>query len=1061
MHSIPLHLQAGQRLSLIGRTGYLQRIQTHLDTLDSPAIYYIEGEGGIGKTELAKEVLKQAQDNEGWVLRDLIDLYHVDYQSPVGLAEGILKLLRPEQPGPDQERFDALFSKYKKDLEQLRRQQRSGVGVESGKPEVEIVTSEVTWDDVWQAFARGLSALAQDMPVLIVLDTVEILEYTRDEFQRKIGVPLSLAFVGDWLFHKLLPQLEGKIFWLLLGRPTELTTQLDALEGINVIQEELHPLSQEESVEYLIKAADLLETTVPEHKGVRDIRDFAQSHPDGLYYGTGGRPILLALIADILGTRARLPSPFYRDVPLVEDERKALAQELLRYLLRLESPVGETLQVLALFRKGVDVQLFIRFMEISKEAVEQYLASVVNLSLVKVRPESKRVYFLHDEIYEMFALFWEVKPEEWQRLGDIALMYYDEEETRVLEQLRQYPGIERREQLEAERRAIQIERIHYALFTDPVQGFEDYFVAAEEALDGRNTELDMLLRTQLLRTLRSLKRVKRINMDLEQRYQADIAVRWGMRKLLLDGDPKEALRLFAIAREDHIETQCFGHVSWHIRLYEAVAKIYQQRFDAAQQKLEELAGELQVVEQPDVKSNKLLTGLVYAYLGYVQRLKPDYPVAISYYHKANKAFEEVGATGMQVSTQSNQAYAMAMDGRYRRAEEVLLAALRLVRQEGSAYWEVQVHNGFVIVHTLNNAPLDALRHGHAALKLLREEVFNQRLSGLVYTNMARAYRDLWNATVLEKTWRADWGETLWPAYQLLENPKESQDPGALSLLRRWSEDSVYYIETLMESGCVQREMAWVYRRLNELGKLVARNTLGDAYETFRKADKSSENRFLQVAGVDVTPNPHQSQSIRTIWEPQVRARIEALKGDRLHPSLALVNLGWHYRYQHLQETFTPWEEFIREICALVERLIPEDYHFPNPKVERKQEGVEVLLWDVLGKIEMLRFDITLQANKETWATLTDLEKDKRIRKAAKYATYSLEYNHLMCEVPYDIKRTEQGFSQRISILSDYKQLLISKLFEYGQQVVDEDFGGRKTHFLQWLEERFGERDLWE
>lgn len=1058
------YLQAARRLPFVGRKEYLQRIKTYFRSLTKQTLYYVEADGGIGKTELLTEILKELPQDQAWIANTLIDLYHVDYHSHLGLAEGIYKVLRPPEGGPRQETFDAQFMHYREVLSQLRQQLRARAFIGEGEAtladtiELKLPPStgtEITWAKVWQAFAEGLSALAQSAPVVIALDTVEILEYERDDFQRMIHASLPMASVGDWLLNILLPQVKGKILWLWAGRHTALKERFsEELKACtHIIIEQLPPLSSEDSIAYLEQTATKLEEGTPGCPEARRIREYLEAHPKGVYAGSAGRPILLALAADILSEGGGLPKIFYLEPWGFSEEtetQKELQYILVEHLFSLDSPVGKTLLTLGLLRKGADADLLGCVMGESPEKAQEYLDRIANLAIVKRRQEGQRIYFLHDEIYKILADYGQVEPSEWREWEQKILEYYQEKESEVLEKLRQCSDLTERESLEAERCALQVELVHYQLYMEPEIGFETYFVHAEEALDGRNRELDMLLRTELLRTVHDLKGSDRLDPELEHRIQADTAVRWGIRYLLLENDLDKAQELFAQVRTRYqVNTQTLGPVSFHIRLYETVAKIYHREFDSALADLQRLEQELGTYSYfRKLPSVGLLVGLTSAYLGYVYRLKLDFYQAINYYQQAIAAFEQVKAVGMQISTQSNQAYAMATAGYYRRAESVLREALRLVWQESSAYWEVQVRNGLVIVYGMAHNPLAALEQGKEALRLLHEEAPNQRLNGLACTNVARAYRYLWNEIVAEQDWHADWQKTLWPAYQLLDGSLDHKELGALALLRRGGEDSANYVEALSESGCVLREMAWLYRKMMESGRLSTRTILGEAYDVFAQSDAWAEQRLLQAAGVEIPTED---------WKPQVLRKIKKLGGNLYLPTIALSHLGWHCRYQRRH----PVGKTIQEICDLIEDLIPEDYHLPAPGLRRGEPGTQTLLWMVLSRTEQLRFDVFLEIEK--WNILDEAGRDLRLKKAIPHAVYSMEYNYLTGDAPHDLKRAEQGLVQRVSIISASatKRWVIPRLFLYAKQVDQDTFGGKgEIRFLHWLRELYGKPEFW-
>jgi hypothetical protein len=1050
-------LKAAEKLPLIGRETYIEEIQTYFSTLEQPAIYYLEGEGGVGKTMLVQEVLKrlgQAKKTSALIADTLVDLYHIEYQAPIGLSQGIIRVLGSPSN----------FNTYLKKIKSLQERARSGRS-----------SSSEEWKEAWRIFTKALSNLSEKSSILIALDTVEILDYGYDRFQREAtDIPLPLADVGQWLINEIFPNLQGPILFVWAGRPTPLHERLQKLKNIKV--KSLKPLSQEESLTYLKTAATALRKR--DEIGAKRIEVHVEEYPHGLYRGTGGRPILLAMIADILSVGGALPDFFFEESTnhskedLTDQDKEKRARKLLEYLMNLQSPVGRTLRALAYLHKGANAELLKRVLEViedlpvSKNEAENYLDQISNLTLVKeyganvtddsddVRVEDdKKIYFLHDEIYRLFNRHQSNAKLIWQKVLPKICDYYAKTDNAILEDLRKSPDLKLRTRLEMKRRSLIVEHIHYQLFGTPERGFENYFLRSEDALDGRDRELDMLLRSELLRTKDELQKIGRLENILQRRIETDTAVRWGIRELFLEENPVRAKELFELVRKwTKVNTQEIADSARHIRLYESVAEIRLGNLNKANKSLEALQEEIQEVRgrKSYTRPTQLLEALTNAYLGYLKRLEGNFYQAIDYYHRAIAGFEQL-KMGMLVSAYANQIYAMAFVGHFRRSKQILNAALRLVKQEGNPHWEALVRNVGSVAETWANDPLEATIHAQKALLILRTEIQNPRLERLVSVNAARAHRYLWNQSVSKKTWRADWNKALLLSYKLLETggeieirgPLEIEIHPAIYLFREAQDRSTYFIEALNESGCVLREMAWVYRKFNEEHtSLVRRQKLGSWHDDFANAADLAEKRLLEAAGI---------YDVESSWEEQVRQQIKKLNSDYYHPTLALVNLGWHHRYQ-----YKPSKE-VEELCHLIEEIIPSDYKFPKPSRERGETGTQIKVWSVLGKTEMLLFDLALQVDK--WQNFSREEKKKRLEKATQYAILSLEYNSLMGEAAFDRHRAEEAIDQRLSILSEEKTLILSSLYDY-EEVFSKQYNLPHTELRQWLEERYGGPELW-
>jgi len=1009
---------------LIGREKEIGEFAHHCRRLASPTLFYLEGRGGVGKTAIVEEVLERLRrgDIRGWrgrAPRRLIDLYHIDFQTPTGLAEGIRKALGSPP----------IFSTYTAEVEKLRQRARRG----------DLKREE--WKRIWRLFAQALSQLAKrEEGLVLALDTVEVLQYTRDPFQEEVKRTLPLASVGQWMLEEVFPYLEGPILWIWAGRPTLLVQRLRTVDNLQLVIQRLKPLNREESLAYLEAVAVRLQEQGA--VGVERLRDYVASYPAGLYRGTGGRPILLALTADILRVGADLPTPFYAEseegAQGDRDSQEALERMMMEHLLAQPSPEVKALLALGWLRKGANAALLGRLLDLDETRATTLLEALAELVLVKRRPQADHPYFLHDELYYLLERYREIEPEKRARLYQKIHAYYAEREKEVLEKLRGDIDPWSRTRYEARRRAIQVERLHYQLYDDPRAGFETYFLRAEDALDSRDTDLDMLLRSELLRVVADLQQAERLSKDLVAQVYKDAAVRWGVRVLLLHNDPEGAAETFREVRGWIAKTTQPLDTSWrrYMRLYEAVIALKKGDYEQARRVLEEV--EDGFLNLTPGKVVAVLRAFTAAYLGYLERLQGEYFQAVTHYQKATALFRRLGM-GALISTLTNLAYAMAMVGRFRHARQVLGEARERADQEGQPHWLARILNVRAIVEALDGHSRTALRHADDAQVLFEVgKVSDERLRGLLHITRARAYRYLWNDFVRERRWRDGLEDPLLRAYE--EGEK------GLSLIKETErQGSYYHVEALTETGCVLREMAWTYRKIAEREALLTEDVFeGDRERLFQGAARRAEDRFWRAGGVE---------NREASWKPQIQRRIkEDLGGDAYLPTLALTNLGWHYHYQRRAP------EEITALCELIEELIGPAYRLPELTVEK--ESANLLLWAVLGKMEMLRFHELLRG----WERWDRAERDVRLKQAVRRVTYSLEYDYLVGRNSYDLRRAEAGLHQRLISLPEWDVYILPRFYRYGEEVAEELqawLRGRESAFLRWLRENFGEREIWQ
>jgi hypothetical protein len=114
-------------------------------------LVYLEGEGGVGKTAILRELQLQAH---GICLSHILDMYHLEYQTPYGFAAGLAELLSSQRipTGEFRASFDA--------MQQARDSHDSSA-------------KEVHWEKAQQALAHSLNKVSRTTPLWIMLDTVE------------------------------------------------------------------------------------------------------------------------------------------------------------------------------------------------------------------------------------------------------------------------------------------------------------------------------------------------------------------------------------------------------------------------------------------------------------------------------------------------------------------------------------------------------------------------------------------------------------------------------------------------------------------------------------------------------------------------------------------------------------------------------------------------------------------------------------------------------------------------------------------------------------------------
>jgi tetratricopeptide (TPR) repeat protein len=1012
-----------RRIPLIGRQDLLTDAKQRIGR-GGVHLLYFEGGGGIGKTALLETILKQSQrGGRGETLpacrvaREVVDLYHVDVHTTEGLIRQLVQVLG-----------EWSFEHSQEALATIERARMTG--------DMDTVSEQSK--ALSAIFLSEFSTLTED-GVVLAFDTLEVLEYEQDPLQEDLPglvdwpgqAEMPVLSAGEWLLRSFFPTLRGNVVILLAGRPDALWERLEAVREENpyvVLQHtRLEALSAAETKDY-IKAIAQAEGKRGDGDAATRLWAFGEERGEVVHHLTGGRPILLALAADIVGHGWTLPPAFGRTVEELQERgmeawQPEVEQSLIVRIQESPTPIGDTLRAMAWLRKGATPELLARIMDLKTPAGDWdlyratgYLDQVAQLALVKVRPGDRRV-FLHDEMYAMLE-------------KHVLQKYSDEQRDRVYTSIRDhYRGLTRdlERQIEqffpvavpiqARLRQAFIEEMHYRLCHSAPLGFAMYFWLAEEALGGRDTEMDMLVRTELLRTLGILKASETFLGSISREAEVDTAVRWGMRALFLQGDPELALSLFAeVRRRWGKETGKLGLAWTHVQLYQALAKIRRADGDdwqdaesllaIVQQKANEI---LQTPpETPVVMGRRwqarILKSLALNFRGYLDRQQGRYLEAVKHYQESAMLQRRLGMSGL-ASTLINLSYAMALTGESHHARMLAEEAAGLAQRSGQDYVLALALNACALVELYDDHHRAALRHTDRALEIASAlPVF--RVRGLIHLTRAQAQRYLWNSLTEAEQQRE-------PGFfdEMLREANQ-----AANLLRNSPPDRA---DALLERGCVYREIARTHYQQ------------GRKEEAAEFADKSRKDleRVTALAGAIALPGQQAS---------------------------AWVNLGWLGQY-------IGQAELVEEALRQAYQLLPKDYTFPargpSPAMAQPQSKSEAALpyWSTLGKAEMLKAYLALdQACTSLPGNGSKLGQESALKAAAGHITLSLAYDELVATQHFHLLRAEEGLHSRI--VRD--NLSIRLLHQYARQAADERGLKQPTRFQDFLNRMFGTSDLW-
>jgi tetratricopeptide (TPR) repeat protein len=1004
---------AARRIPMIGREELIREAERRIGR---GGVHFLsfEGAGGTGKTALMEAILEQSQRGgkadtmaNCRVAREVIDLYHVEVHTSEGLVRRITDVLG-----------DWSFEQTGKILSGLDRARIAGDMDAVGAYSEALQTT----------FVDEFRSLTADGAVL-AFDSLEVLEHERDPFQEELAreVPVPTPSASEWLFEEFFPALQGNALVLLSSRPGSLGSRLDDMQQRNqrllVHHVPLKPLELEETLDFLRSAAQA-DGRLGDGDAAARLWTFCEERGEVAHLLTEGRPILLSILADLVARGWDLPPSFDRDLGEKEQERARswgaeIERALVLQLLESPEPVGNTIRALGWLRKGATPELLARVMglktlngEWDVYTVSGYLQQAGQLTVVQLQPGARRV-FLHDELYALLDkhVFQSCREEERDQIHAAIQAYYwdlTRELERRVEQLP--PGYAA---IQARLRQAFVEEMHYRLTFSPPMGFAMYFWLAEDAVGGRDAEMDMMVRTEFLRTMGRLRETGRFAGLVPREAEMDAAVRWGLRALFLQSRPEAALKIFdQIRRRWGKDAGTLGLAWVHMQLYRALAKIHRAERDDWQVARDLLVNVEQSVysilrtpaETPTVRGRRwqarIMRSLALNFRGYLDRQQGRYAEAVQNYQESAMLQRRLGMAAL-APTLTNLSYALSLIGDFDHARLLTEEAERLARRTGKEHMLAMTLNVRALVEAQDHHHRAALRYTDRALEIAAK-LPSFRVRGLIYMTRARARRYLWDTlTEAERNREPHFFD---------EALKEAAQ--AVKLLRNSPPDRV---DALLERGCIYRELA---RVRHQEGRI-------EGAAQYAEMGKKDLERAAALAGAMDIPSQQ---------------------------ALARTNLSWLYYYLEQREDA---EKAVQQAYG----PLPREYLFssngPMPRMACKERRNEASLpfWSTLGKAEMLRAYMALD---EARAANGNGDKGDHLLAAVRHITYSLTYDAQVADAYFDLTRAEAGLHRRI--LKD--DLSVRTLHRHAQAVAEEQGLEQPTRFQWFLNRMFGTADLW-
>jgi len=917
---------------LVGRRKELEEIRKAVEA-EETRIVYITGQGGIGKTRLVQEVLNELRENRKLaVAQELIDFYHIVNRSLEGLLEAIrtsvgLDLPRYQEAREELERLVLTAGATFREIDEKRR-------------------------EMAKVFLEEWNEKSEEKRIVVAFDTLEKLHYESDRVQELPGVELEYPVVRSWLFKEFLPKASNTLI-LLAGRPRKaLERELKETLKDKLVEIELGAFSEEETEAYFEAIKNNLAEGSIERQRLEKLSTEMRKVINIL---TGGRPILISLVADYLATADLLlpifGEPFEKVAGYSEKEleraRAQVERELVNQFRELPDPLRYTVYYLAWTRKGMEPELLAKIMGLNAEEATEKLGKARKLSFVKSRPGDSRV-FLHDEMYELAEkhIFPLTPPGEHERIYSSCIRFYEEKiETLQDELAKLYRERGKTQELAQKRRELMEAKaalVHYGLMHEPSNGFSLYFKAAEEAYHGADIEADMLLREEILDFL-ALKFAEgeEVNGLKRKEVEAELSTRW-VKRLINLGKFEEALEI-ATKIEGLVKEVPIFEVD--LLISKAFAQIMMWKdIETAGKWLNEAVKRLEEMleKEPSNEIVMLLLAKALNYMGYLCRIKGQYRKAIENYNKAIAYQRALKLEAQQAETLNNSAFALAEAGEPHTAMAQAQDALQLRLKLGFPYPIGLSYNTMALVEIRHSDYPRARGYAEKAREIF-EEIGNRRGVGLAYLALAEALLRLSAKPALTPE-ELSWDRRL----QLLEEA-ERLAKEALYIFQRLYPEEEREIEAWLRLGCACRDQA---RFRREAGKEGAEEKAREAMKCFEKVVERAKDKMPYRAVEAIVDEAW----LKYYMDKKDEARAKTEEALELIPEV--------YRMEKLPKELRKLEEFSHNAC------LP--------------------FWAQLGKIEVLRGVMAFD----------EFEKNKdrsKLEEAIKHFARGLAYNELVSE----------------------------------------------------------------
>lgn len=705
------------RVALIDREPELRSIQIVMDESPHIRILYFVGGGGVGKTRLLEEAEHLREEvTTSFPLRwgGILDLYHTELRSVPALQAEIVDRLDP---------LEEHFSHFR-----------------SAQNRIKLMVAEGLTGDVLEREQQKLHDLffdefqlfAEKYRPIIAFDTLESLTHESDWVEILCQLEGTPVGIREWLI-RYIPRLKNTVI-LLAGRPEpdlhRALAQINDQYPGQMETIEIKGLTREDARQFL---SLLLRKRAPAVKALIENADL-------LWKLTQGMPVQLSLAVELASEGQYIAQGHIG----IEGNLELWGQRLVGALFSYDHPARRIFFFLALARKGLTADL-LHYLEPewSLDDCRQQLKRLRTSNLVKTRPEHE-AFFLHDALYELFDAYFPEKTnlESWyERLAE----YYRAKSNLLVADTHQLMQTE-------------INLLFYELRRSPRPAFQSiYLRLRERAIAGRELELDLQLRDELLRY--STQGVDDYFPPIHTLPQAELdrdgVVRW-IKRYIIQAHYKRAVfvaetvlalgpppytmlvpdpytRLLGIApKEQKYGREILKDASplfWgQILTYYGEALVYAGASESVVCQIIEkaivlLENDLLEIDQPLNWLRKRVLGRANHEMGYLMRSYGHYGLAFKAYENALQEFDSKEISEIfdeQAETLNNLAFVQALLGASKRAKAHVDQALKLRQRLSQKYPLALSYNTRGLIYSLQGQYEMGKRESQLALEIFEQ-----------------------------------------------------------------------------------------------------------------------------------------------------------------------------------------------------------------------------------------------------------------------------------------------------------------------------------------------------